>query len=303
MRSERGFTLIELLIAATLMLVVMGAAFTALERFQMNSRANNELNDQLGVVRVAMDRAARELRNGASPAVGRSSGVDAATPTNLVLQIVDPKAPTGATSNVRNTRRVRYCLDDSVPANERLIRQVSATWTQATAPNAPSTASCPDNAWPTTEVLATHVTNNVTTARPVFCPTPGNPCPGSSIAAPNSVGSISRLQMNLFVDNDPAKQPSEVHLQTGLYFRAQVQAPTAAFGYSISGGDIFLNASDSATQDGSQLTYKWTDNGADAGSGMTNAITSPSSGSHTIVLTVSDPSGLSTSVSKVVDVQ
>src|SRR5437763_6067395 len=63
LRDERGFTLPELLIAASLMLVVMGAIYGSLDAFEHSASATNSRNDAQQEARAATDLLAGQLRN------------------------------------------------------------------------------------------------------------------------------------------------------------------------------------------------------------------------------------------------
>src|SRR3954447_8700805 len=141
MRREDGFTLIELLVAASVMIVVMGATLGAVEHFQRTNVTNQALNDSQDTVRVAVEKIGRDLRNAGTPASGASSGIVRATPKDLVVQAVDPN---GASSNLRRSQWVRYCLDDSVPDNERAYRQTAAI-NGAPVAGGPFSSVCPDS--------------------------------------------------------------------------------------------------------------------------------------------------------------
>ena len=52
-REETGIMLLELMMAATLMIVVLGATITSLTTFQSNSRINELQNDNQENVRAA----------------------------------------------------------------------------------------------------------------------------------------------------------------------------------------------------------------------------------------------------------
>jgi prepilin-type N-terminal cleavage/methylation domain-containing protein len=292
-RSESGFTLIELLIAATLMTIVIGATLNGLDVFQNTTRDNGLRNEAQQTARVAMDRLARELRNGATSSAQAQQGLELAGPYDLVFQTVDATMP-ASSLNVANIRRSRYCLDARDPANGRLVLQTQR-WTSAAPPAVPSTASCPDTAWGPASEIADHLVNRRDGQnRPVF--------------AYNSatLNQITRLRVQLYVDarRDSADNGTtrETTLASGVVLRNQNRPPTASFSADRrSGGQIALNASASSDPDGDPLTYEWFDGSTRLpATTVTYEYTPSSSSSRPIRLVVYDPAGLSATVQKVV---
>jgi type II secretory pathway pseudopilin PulG len=288
--DERGFTLIELLISATLMILVLGATLTTFEHFVVNSNKNQDQNDAASAARNAMDLIARQLRNHAAPAPDQQTGVDRADPYDLIFQTVDGPKPAGS-ANQKNVRRVRYCLDESVPNNERIWMQ-SQTWQTAPTPPVPSSVICPDPAWETTSVLLDHVTNKVNGKnRPVWFP--NDPV----------LTHVSSIQTELFVDRDPTRSPPEQRLDTTIFFRNENQPPRAQFSYVISAnGSVALNATGSRDPESERVTYQWFDGPDVIGQGLAFTWDDPTSGTHTIKLVVTDSSGLSESTSQQVTI-
>lgn len=301
MREERGFTLIELMISITLMTLVIGTTLTAFGAFDTNSQRNQTQNDEQNAARIALDQLARDLRNAAAPswdptAKTSTQAITTATASDLVFQAVDSTGASGG-SNVRHSMWVRYCLDRTIPANQKLWKQ-TLTWTSATQA-APSSSVCPDtSAWPgTPQLVADHVVN--TSVQPFFSFYPTL----NSIPTASDYSHISRISMDLFVNYDSRRTPTASELQTAVYLRNQAQPPRAGFSYQVSGsGGVYLNGSSSSDDAGYPLSYLWCDTTTTStctagapnvvGQGVTAAYDAPS-GTRSITLVASDPSGVS----------
>jgi type II secretory pathway pseudopilin PulG len=299
MSGERGFTLVEVLTAAAVMIVVISATLMGLQAFEGTTNAVNGQNDAQEQVRVAMDQLVRELRNDAQPTPEQPLGIQKATPFDLVFDEVDATKPSGS-QNVRNVRLVRYCLDTSTSSSETLYRQLSAVWTTAVPPSWSSgatllsTASCPDAAWPTTQRMAGGIVN--APSQPAWCPTPGNPCPGSSTPAPPALPEVTKLAIALHVAF--RRSTKQTTLQTGVTFRSQDQPPAATIQPpSFGSNQIYLNATGSYDPEGDPLTYQWTDNGQAIGTGVALSYQVSSGDEQDIGLTVTDGAGLQASAS------
>lgn len=289
--QEGGFSLVEVLVAMGLMILILGASLTSFNAFEKTNRTNQLQNDTQEKVRAAMDQIARELRNHATPTPENPLGIDKAEPFDLVFQTINKSKPNGS-ANVRNARRVRYCLDFSNRADAKLYVQ-EQTWTTATAPAVPATASCPDPAWGNQRVLADQITNQVNAQnRPAFYP------------SSSTLTEITRMRIELWVDvnpgdgaSQPVDRPGESKLASGVFFRNQNRAPIAAFTASTTAsGHILLNGTASSDPDNDRLVYIWC-NGAcngsnEVGRGLTYAYYPGSRGTFTIGLRVSDPAGL-----------
>ena len=118
-RDESGFTLVELLVAATLMLIILGATLTSVNAFQKNNETNNLQNDAQDEARRGIDRLAKELRNLASPTNETPQAIKRKDPQDLIVQSVGETRPAGSL-NARNTQYVRYCLN---PDSQVVYRQ------------------------------------------------------------------------------------------------------------------------------------------------------------------------------------
>ena len=281
LRDERGqMTIVELLVSMTIFIVVLGATLFMFQTFDTLNRRTVSRAASQDSARTSVDRLARNLRNLASPTIEKPQAVDKATDYDLIFQTVDPVGPnTGA--NAANIKRVRWCLDASTPANEKLYVQ-EQTWTTQSTPSVPSSSSCPASGWTTTTVLVSNVTNNYGGAsRPLF---------GYDSA---TLTAIHEVHVDLYSDLDPAKAPNETHITTGVFLRNQNAAPVASFSYALQGSSaIVLNGSQSYDPEGDALTYSWLDGGKKVGTGVTFSLAVTSKSSHSIQLQVFDPSGL-----------
>lgn len=275
--EERGLTLTELLVALTLMLIISAAALTSLEQFTRMSGRTERRIDQQDHARQASREIARALRNIAA-APDRPDVVERAGPYDIVFKTV--AAGSAADANTSGLRRVRYCLDTT--GSSRALRAQTQTWTTAAPPAMPSTSSCPDAAWGETRVIGEHISNRADgQERPLFTyrRTWGD--------------EIDSVAVRIFVDGDPAAEPREAVVESGVFLRNQNRAPVAAFSATPAGlRHLLLNASESIDPDGQPLDVRWFVGGADVGSGMTLDYLARRSGPHVIEVEVSDPAGL-----------
>ncbi len=292
-RDERGFTMIELLVATTLSLIVLAAALNGLSVFTSASGSENRRNDDQASARIAIDRLTFDLRNVAAPGATAAGALEQAGAYSTVFQTVDSSQVAGG-SNLTNVKRVRYCLDTSTPSSETLWKQVQ-TWTTASAPAIPSTASCPGVAWPNQTMLVQHITNqNNGHQRPLFTYGPG--------ASPTAA-QITSVQMDIFLAGVPGQLPPESELTGGAALRNGNEPPVASFTATPANGHLLLNASTSTDPNGQALTYQWSLDGtaiAGATSQQYDLAGLASHSTHTIALSVSDPGGLVGSNSKLV---
>ena len=281
MTKQHGFTLIEVLIAMTLMVIVLLATLTTFDQFNTNVRRTQDQNDQQARAQYGLDLVARQMRNHAAAAPDQSLGLEKATAYDVVFQTVDTPKPAGSL-NSRNVRRVRYCLDYSVPSNEKLFQQ-SQEWTTAATPAPPPTTVCPAPEWTGAQrMLADHIVNNYASSRAVFTY-------NSSV-----LSHISSVRTELFVDLDTAHPPSEQQLDTTVDLRNENQAPVANFTYSVNGnGSVVLNATGSYDPEGDRISYEWLDDQTPIGEDLAFTWDDATSGTHNISLVVTDQAGLS----------
>jgi PKD repeat protein len=125
-----------------------------------------------------------------------------------------------------------------------------------------------------------------------------------------TLNQITRIHIDLFVDTDPARQPREQEISSGVFLRNQDRPPSATFTYTLQSGLVTLNASGSSDPDNDPISYCWYDQGysgtfGQCGTGSigdTPVLRYRATGTHTITLTVTDPSGLSSSMTKTLTV-
>jgi prepilin-type N-terminal cleavage/methylation domain-containing protein len=265
-RREDGFTLVELMIAITLMVLIMGTAFAGLQQFETTSARNTHQNEAQDNARNAIDVIVKRLRNDASPTPGSPQAIERATGTDLIFQTVDPAAPAAGSANSHNVMRVRYCLDDSAPGNERLYFQ-QQKWTTAATPPPTSSGFCPDTTSGTwlgqPRVMTDHVTNNYSsTPRALWkldCPSGYSAAVCATGTDPSMLSRVKRIAITMFVDQDAARDPAESRLTTAVYFRNQNAKPAATMSQPTTGaGDhVYANASASSDPDADRLYYRW----------------------------------------------
>jgi prepilin-type N-terminal cleavage/methylation domain-containing protein len=287
---EDGFTLVELLVAVALMLLVFGAVLTVFETFLRDNRYGQLRNETQDNARSAIDRLARELRSVAAPTTKAAGAVEVAEGSVLTFETVDASKTTSGL-NTANTMRVRYCLDNSNPANEVLWRQW-LRWTTATAPAAPTTKACPDTAagdFEGKQKVVEHVVNRIGgRKRRVFSYGP---------AGATQVAEITSVQPVLYIDPFPGSRPGETEIRSAISFRNENRLPAASFSaVEVSASrNVILNAAESTDPDGLALTYAWWDNGVrlEATSQSVELKSLTLNSTHTFKLEVTDPAGLS----------
>jgi len=258
-RRQDGFTLIEVLLVCVISLVVLGATLTAYSALLRAERDNTRQTDEIENTRLAMEHAARQLRNLANPTATATSTIAVAADYDFIFQTSDP-----------TKTWVRYCLQTSGSAGSTpaspgrgLLWEMESN---APAVTAAMRAECSGSVagWAKHHLVADHVTNRVGGAdRNVFtfsCSV-GNPpaCPASEAEFPK----ITNVALDLFTDTDLARRPSEKRLSSAVYLRNQNELPTAAFTQRpISSRRVLLNASASIDPEGRTLQYFWFKNGA-----------------------------------------
>jgi prepilin-type N-terminal cleavage/methylation domain-containing protein len=321
-RRQDGFTLVELLVAMVLALVVFGATLTILDSYLHQSAAATKRFDAQDRARLAVDRIVRDLRNVASP-VTTPKLLERATPYDLVFETIDTPSG-GATGNVSGTKRVRYCVpqDSSTgsASQEELIVQTQ-TWTSSTPAADPwssdptQTIACPDLTFvpaagqPVYTVLAQSVMNRYqqTTTYPAF--SFNNGFDSNSVAA-GDLPQISTIQINLRVNPTPSLSGATTQIQSSAYLRNKQHAPVAQFTYAATGGGgVLLNAGQSYSPDNEQLSYTWACTSSPCPSAGALSIAStglvswqPGAGTYTVVLTVTDQTGVQSITSQRVTV-
>lgn len=249
--DEHGWTLIELMVAATLMLIVLGATLTTFGAFVRTASVKERQNDAAETVRQTLDNATRQLRNLASPTAnaGGAATIDTALPYDFIFQTSDP-----------SKTWVRYCLFTASPASPTDGRLYLDTSTVSAVSSAMRSA-CPGAGWQSSKVVGQNLTNaDGAPGRDLFtytCADATTSClPGSP-----QLDQITKVALQAFVDLNPGKAPPETTLQSGVYLRNQNQAPVAALDppLPVSGQarTYLFNASSSYDPEGRTLDYYW----------------------------------------------
>jgi prepilin-type N-terminal cleavage/methylation domain-containing protein len=275
--DERGLTLIELLVASTLMLIISAAALTTLDQFVRLSGNSDRRLDQQDRVRTAARSIIHELRDvAASPE--RPTIIEQSDDFDIVFKTVADGAASGA--NTMHLQRVRYCLAGN--RNSATVRQQTQTWTTATPPAIPSTATCPSAAWGSSTVVGEDITNRAgSQERPLFA------------YRRTAAGEVQSISVKLYLDIDPAKEPPESLAETGVFLRNQNRVPVATFTATPAGiGHILLNASDSVDPEDQPLEVRWFDGSKAIGRGTIFDYNAKTRGAHQITVEVTDVGGL-----------
>jgi type II secretory pathway component PulJ len=283
LRSQDGHTLVELLSAVALMAVVLAAVLGTFEQFVSVDAANRERAKDRAQARTALAPLARDLRNQATPAPGLEVAIEQATGTDLAFVSVDDAPRAG---NPRSLRRVRYCV-----ADRTLWRQVQSVTGAALATAArPSLAACPGTGWTAGQVVA----RDVATTTPLFR------YGAAGRAWSGDTTQITSVRVALQVDSTPGRAPAASVADTTVTLRNQNRRPHAAFEATALGARrVLLVAGGSSDHEGESLRYTWKVDGADlpapgcVATSSTCEVTLPE-GARTVVLTVTDPAGLST---------
>jgi type II secretory pathway pseudopilin PulG len=245
-RREDGFTIVELLLVCIISLMVFGVTVTAWTSIYRSNRALEGQNDNAEAARVALDRAARQLRNLANPTVNAITTIDRAADYDFIFQTSDP-----------SKTWVRYCLQTSgggaTPSNATLWESESAN-----AITAPMRADCPGTGWERSGAVVQGVTNQAGVDRNIFdyeCSlSAAATCPASTAEYPK----ITNVGIDLWVDAVAGDRISELNVATGVYLRNQNEGPTASAGWSkIAKEQVMLNGSGSVDPEGRTLEYFW----------------------------------------------
>jgi type II secretory pathway component PulJ len=292
-RSARGFTLIETLVSMAMAIVVFGATLSVLDVFQRGNRFDNLRNEAQDSSRTAIDALARELRNGAAPSSLTPGALEKAGKYSIVFQTIEPTTNPlpGGDLNKTNAIRVRYCLNRSEPSNEVLWKQ-TAKWETEKAPELPTVSTCPDpnEVDYQTKVQVTRYIVNATekngrTAAPLFTYIP---------ASWTTVGQITAVEPNIYLDVNPGQRPGETQLTSSIDLRNENRAPAASFTATELGYNVQLNASQSTDPDGLALKYTWFNNSTRIPSTSPETEVGPFTpgSTQTFTLEVTTPSGL-----------
>jgi type II secretory pathway component PulJ len=270
-------TLIELLIASMLMLIVSAAALTTLDQMTRLGKNSERRLDQQDRVRTAARSIVHELRDvAASPE--RPTIIEQADDYDIVFKTVGDGASAGA--NTMHLERVRYCLAGN--RNAATVRQQTQSWTTATPPAIPSTATCPSAAWGSSTVVAEDITNRAgSQERPIFT------------YRRTAAGEVQSISVKLYLDGDRSLEPPEALAETGVFLRNQNRVPVATFTATAAGiGHVLLNASESVDPEDQPLEVRWFDAGKAIGRGTIFDYNAKKRGTRQIEVQVTDVGGL-----------
>ena len=246
-RDERGFTLIEVLLVCTIFTVVLGATLTAFASFTTQHRRGEIQLDQAEEARLALDIAARQLRNLANPTVNASTTIDRAEPYDFIFQTSDP-AKTW----------VRYCTETSPPASPDAARLWGTESATATI-SAGMRGACPGTGWAIAGVVSSRVTNQAGGVdRDVFDYECGRGEPATCPASQPEYARITNVGIELFVDHDVADSLKEMRVSTAVYLRNQNEPPTAAATSAPKATrQVILNGGGSTDPEGRTMDFFW----------------------------------------------
>jgi hypothetical protein len=296
-RDESGLTLLEAMMASVLMLIVLGAALAPFDLMHKTERTAANQNESQDNARNAMALMVRNLRNTS----GQNQLVNLANSYDMVVETVDPAGKPAGSQNARNLMRVRYCLDTSssnASLTNGLVWEQQHKWTTANPPTAMPGTSCPDAAWGSSRVVATHVTNKATWTRRPTAAALFSYYPNAS-----SLDTITSVRINLYMDNAWTQAPAETQLASGVLLRNQNGSPTASFtatAGAVGSRKLTLNAGTSTDPEGLPLTYRWCDvttqtlcdDTTRVGTGVLYTYTAPVAGARKIQLQAFDVGGL-----------
>jgi type II secretory pathway pseudopilin PulG len=248
LRREGGFTMVELLLVCVISLIIFGATVTAWTSMYRSNRSVESQNDNAESARVALDRAARQLRNLANPTVNAITTIKVADDYDFVFQTSDP-AKTW----------VRYCVD--APGTS------GATLWESEGDDAVTTAmttGCPSSAaWDRKTEVVQGVTNQRGGIdRNVFTYECSVNAAATCPASASEYSKITNVGMSLWVDSDVKDRVSELNVSTGVFLRNQNESPTASVSepQKLSATGLprwILNGSGSSDPEGRTLEYFW----------------------------------------------
>lgn len=245
--TQRGFTLVEVLIVSALFLVVLTATVTTMAGFERLNRDTQRVDDQTERVRRAVDRGMRQLRNLATRPTTGEPTIAKAESTDFVFQTSDP-----------SRTWVRFCAEPLAGGKVRLWSLANAT-----AVKAPAATSCPGDqaAWPKDQrdAVASNITNLTVPSRQIPMFTYGRNCTTASPAAcATALGSITRVNMDVLLDDNLSKNPAETRVSSAVFLRNQNERPEAIFtSTGVGTRQVILNGSASTDPEGRTLKFFW----------------------------------------------
>lgn len=280
-RGARGFTLVELLLVTVLLVTLTLAVLDGFDAFARGQGRVSSITAAQATARQAVDDISRELRNGANR-TGSGTVVERAQAADLVVLVPN--------STGTQQTRVRYCVGP-VSAGRRSLWRQSVTLT-APFPALAASAACPDTGWTTSGALITSLV----------------PPTGASTVEPFgfdavTASGVTRISTTLAVQA-AAGAAAPATLSSGVALRNQNRPPVAAFtATATSDRRMTLDGSNSADPDDQTLVYLWRDGTTQIGSTSVLSYQAPSAGNRTISLTVTDPSGATSTTTQTVVAQ
>jgi prepilin-type N-terminal cleavage/methylation domain-containing protein len=248
LRRDDGFTMIELLLVCVISLIVFGATVTAWTSIYSSNRALEGQQDNAETARVALDRAARQLRNLANPTVNAITTIDRATDYDFIFQTSDP-----------SKTWVRYCLQTSGGGNS----VGDATLWESESASAVSgvmRTACPGTGWDRQTAVVEGVTNQAGGIdRNIFDYECSLASAATCPADTTEYSKITNVGIDLWVDADNTDRVSELNVATGVFLRNQNEGPTALVSepHKLQALRWFLNGSGSSDPEGRTLEYFW----------------------------------------------
>jgi prepilin-type N-terminal cleavage/methylation domain-containing protein len=249
LRRQDGFTLVELLMVMTISLVVFGVTLSSWTSVYHGNRAIEQQNDNAEEARVALDRAARQLRNLANPTVNAITTIDRATDYDFIFQTSDP-----------SKTWIRYCLQTTGPGT---TPEQGRLWEAESAGSitAAMRGACPGTGWTKSSIVVNHVTNRRGGIdRDIFTYECNVAVVGACPVSTADYSKIENVGMSLWVDADTTDKASELDVSTAVFLRNQNEAPTAgatARVISLPARKYLLNGSGSSDPEGRTLEYFW----------------------------------------------
>jgi prepilin-type N-terminal cleavage/methylation domain-containing protein len=271
LRRQDGFTLVELLMVMTISLVIFGATLSSWTSVYRGNRAVEQQNDNAEEARVALDRAARQLRNLANPTVNAITTIDRATDYDFIFQTSDP-----------SKTWIRYCLQTTgagtTPTKARLWESESAG-----AISAAMRGACPGSGWTRSSIVVNNVTNTRSGIdRDIFTYECNISVAGACPASTADYTKIENVGISLWVDQDTTDRASELDVTTAVFLRNQNEAPTAVVSdprtISLPLRKYLLNGSGSTDPEGRTLEYFWFEGAAPTAAQLATACTATPTG-------------------------